>query len=143
MSDTAGIVLAGGRSSRMGTPKAALEWHGSTLLRRTVGIVTRVADGPVVVVRAPGQALPELPALVEVVDDPHEGLGPVQGLAAGLAAVADRAEAAFVCSTDLPFLHPAFVRRVLRAAEDGADVGLPLARGYPQPLAASYRATLA
>ena len=39
MSDTAGIVLAGGRSSRMGTPKAALEWHGSTLLRRTVGIV--------------------------------------------------------------------------------------------------------
>jgi molybdenum cofactor guanylyltransferase len=139
----AGIVLAGGRSSRMGTPKAALEWHGSTLLRRTVGIVARVADGPVVVVRAPGQALPELPAAVEVVDDPREGLGPVQGLAAGLAAVAGRSEAAFVCSTDLPFLHPAFVRRVLRAVADGADVGLPVARGYPQPLAAAYRTTLA
>jgi molybdopterin-guanine dinucleotide biosynthesis protein A len=143
MSVAAGIVLVGGRSSRMGTPKAALEWHGSTLLRRTVGIVTRVADGPVVVVRAPGQALPELPAPVEMVDDPREGLGPVQGLAAGLAAVADRAEAAFVCSTDLPFLHPAFVRRVLRAVTDGADVGLPVARGYPQPLAAAYRTTLA
>jgi molybdenum cofactor guanylyltransferase len=139
----AGIVLAGGRSSRMGTPKAALEWHGSTLLRRTVGIVARVADGPVVVVRAPGQALPELPARVEVVDDPREGLGPVQGLAAGLAAVAGRSEAAFACSTDLPFLHPAFVRRVLRATADGADVGLPVARGYPQPLAAAYRTTLA
>jgi len=143
MSVAAGIVLAGGRSSRMGTPKAALEWHGSTLLRRTVGIVARVSDGPVVVVRAPGQALPELPATVEVADDPREGLGPVQGLAAGLAAVADRAEAAFVCSTDLPFLHPAFVRRVLRAVADGADVGLPIARGYPQPLAAAYRTTLA
>jgi molybdenum cofactor guanylyltransferase len=143
MSVAAGIVLAGGRSSRMGTPKAALEWHGSTLLRRTVGIVARVTDGPVVVVRAPGQALPDLPAAVEVVDDPREGLGPVQGLAAGLAAVADRAEAAFVCSTDLPFLHPAFVRRVLRAVADGADVGLPVARGYPQPLAAAYRTTLA
>ena len=143
MSVTAGIVLAGGRSSRMGTPKAALEWHGSTLLRRTVGIVARVTDGPIVVVRAPGQALPELPATVEVVDDPREGLGPVQGLAAGLAAVADRAAAAFVCSTDLPFLHPAFVRRVLRAVADGADVGLPVARGYPQPLAAAYRTTLA
>jgi molybdenum cofactor guanylyltransferase len=143
MSDTAGIVLAGGRSSRMGTPKAALEWHGSTLLRRTAGILARVADGPVVVVRAPGQSLPGLPAAIEVVDDPREGLGPVQGLAAGLTAVAARAEVAFVCSTDLPFLHPAFARRVLRAAAEGADVGLPVARGYPQPLAAAYRTALA
>ena len=63
------------------------------------------------------------------------------GMAAG--AVAGRAEIAFVSSTDLPFLHPAFVRRVLRAVQAGADVGLPLARGYPQPLAAAYRTTLA
>src|SRR6266536_3603655 len=143
MSTSAGIVLAGGRSSRMGTPKAALEWHGSTLLRRTAGIISRVVSGPVVVVRAPGQALPVLPGHVEVVDDPREGLGPVQGLAAGLAAVAGRAEVAFVCSTDMPFLHPAFVRRVLLAVADGADVSLPVARGYPQPLAAGYRTTLA
>jgi molybdenum cofactor guanylyltransferase len=143
MSTFAGIVLAGGRSSRMGTPKAALEWHGSTLLRRTADIVSRATDGPVVVVRAQGQALPALPPQVEVIDDPREGLGPIQGLAAGLAVIAGRAEIAFVCSTDMPFLHPAFVRRVLRAAAEGADVGLPIARGYPQPLAAAYRTTLA
>jgi molybdopterin-guanine dinucleotide biosynthesis protein A len=144
MSGTAGIVLAGGRSSRMGTPKAALEWHGSTLLRRTVGILARVTDGPVVVVRAPGQDLPPLPLSTAVVDDPQEGLGPIQGLAAGLAALTGQAEFAFVSSTDMPFLHPAFVRRVLRAAQqDGVDVGLPVARGYPQPLAASYRVALA
>ena len=127
----------------MGKPKAALEWHGSTLLRRTVGILARVSDGPVVVVRAPGQELPALPPRTEVVEDPREGLGPVQGLAAGLAAVTDRAEMAFVSSTDMPFLHPAFVRRVLRAVPDGVDVGLPVARGYPQPLAACYRVALA
>jgi molybdopterin-guanine dinucleotide biosynthesis protein A len=143
MSGSAGIVLAGGRSSRMGTAKAALEWHGSTLLHRTAGIMLRATDGPVVVVRAPGQELPDLPPQVEVIEDPREGLGPVQGLAAGLAAAAGRAEIAFVCSTDLPFLHPAFVRRVLRAADEGADVGLPVARGYPQPLAAAYRTALA
>jgi molybdopterin-guanine dinucleotide biosynthesis protein A len=130
----------------MGTPKAALEWHGSTLLRRTVGVLIRVTDGPVIVVRAAGQDLPELPARVEVVDDPREGLGPLQGLAAGLAAVASRAGCAFVCSTDLPFLHPAFVRRVLRSVSADAarvDVGLPLARGFPQPLAAAYVTSLA
>ena len=143
MPDSAGVVLAGGRSSRMGTPKAALEWHGSTLLRRTVGIVARATGGPVVVVRARGQELPALPPDVEVVDDPREGKGPVQGLAAGLAALADRADVAFVSSTDMPFLHPAFVRRVLRAVAEGADVGLPVARGYPQPLAAAYRTKLA
>jgi len=143
MSGSAGIVLAGGRSSRMGTPKAALEWHGSTLLRRTASILARVTEGPVVVVRAPGQDLPALPPGTEVVDDPREGLGPVQGLAAGLAVLAGRAEIAFVSSTDMPFLHPAFVRRVLRAAQEGADVGLPVARGYPQPLAAAYRTALA
>ncbi|SRR6266851_609791 len=143
MAGAAGVVLAGGRSSRMGTPKAALEWHGSTLLRRTVGIIARVTGGPVVVVRARGQDLPALPPDIEVVDDPRAGKGPVQGLAAGLAAVADRADVAFVSSTDLPFLHPAFVRRVLRAVREGADVGLPVARGFPQPLAASYRTALA
>src|SRR3974390_555688 len=139
MAAFAGVVLAGGRSSRMGTPKAALEWHGSTLLRRTVGIVARATGGPVVVVRAAGQELPGLPPGTTVVEDPREGKGPVQGIAAGLAALAGQAETAFVSSTDMPFLHPAFVRRVLRAAREGADVGLPVARGHPQPLAAAHR----
>jgi molybdopterin-guanine dinucleotide biosynthesis protein A len=134
----------------MGTPKAALEWHGSTLLRRTVGIVARATGGPVVVVRASGQDLPALPAGTVVIDDPREGKGPVQGIAAGLAALCGQAETAFVTSTDLPFLHPAFVSRVLAAldapregASQGPDVALPVARGYQQPLAAAYRTSLA
>lgn len=139
----AGIVLAGGRSSRMGSSKAALEWHGSTLLRRTTALLGRVVDGPVIVVRAPGQELPELPADVEVVADPVTGRGPLQGIATGLAAVAERADVAFVCPTDLPLLHPAFVRRVLGALTADVDVVLPVARGFPQPLAAAYRTALA
>jgi molybdenum cofactor guanylyltransferase len=143
----AGMVLAGGRSSRMGTAKAALEWHGSTLLCRTVGIVARATSGPVVVVRAAGQDLPELPEGTVVADDPHEGKGPVQGIAAGLAALSGLAEVAFVSSTDMPFLHPAFIRRVLdvaaRSMVTGTDVVLPVARGYQQPLAAAYRVSLA
>ena len=143
MADAAGIVLAGGRSTRMGSPKAALEWHGSTLLRRITGIVGRAVDGPVVVVRAPGQALPALPDGVEVVEDAREGRGPLQGLAAGLAAVRDRAPAAYASSTDVPLLHPRFVRRVLDALDDDTDVVLPEVGGYPQPLAAVYRTALA
>ncbi len=129
----------------MGAPKAALEWYGSTLLGRTVRIMARATSGPVVVVRAPGQDLPELPEGTLVADDPREGKGPVQGIAAGLAALAGRADVAFVSSTDMPFLHPAFIRRVLRVLEEseGTDVALPVARGYKQPLAAAYRVSLA
>jgi molybdopterin-guanine dinucleotide biosynthesis protein A len=139
---TAGIVLAGGRSSRMGSPKAALEWHGSTLLRRVTGIVGRAVGGPVVVVRAPGQPLPALGPDVEVTEDRVEGRGPLQGLAAGLAALGNRAEVAFLSSTDVPLLHPYFVARVLAAMDDDSDVVLPVARGFPQPLAAAYRLSL-
>ena len=137
---TAGIVLAGGRSSRMGTPKAWLDWHGSTLLRRTCGVVARGVGGPVVVVRAPGQELPELPDGVRVVEDAREGQGPLQGLLAGLEAV--DGELAFAASTDMPFLHPRFVAAVCAAARD-ADVAVPHLGGFRQPLAAAYRTALA
>ena len=134
MAEAAGIVLAGGRSSRMGTPKAALEWHGSTLLRRVVGLVARTVDGPVVVVRAPGQELPALPDGVELVEDAREGRGPLQGLAAGLAAVGDRAEVGLRVvdrrAAAAPALHPP---RACARFDDDVDVVLPARRRLPPP----------
>lgn len=149
MAEQAGVVLAGGRSSRMGTPKADLEWHGSTLLRRVCQVVARGVAGPVFVVKAPGQQLPDLDAGVRVLEDAAEGLGPLQGLAVGLAGSAGVAETVFACSTDLPFLHVAFVRAVMgrfaRADHAGGhpvDVVLPVVHGFPQPLAAGYHTAL-
>ena len=138
MKGTAGIVLAGGRSSRMGTPKAALEWQGSTLLERVVDAVGR-ATGQVVVVRAPGQALPALPAGVALVEDARPDRGPLEAMLAGMRAVEAEAEVVFVAAVDLPFLHPAIVAGVIRAAGPGVDAAVPVADGRPQPLAAAYR----
>ncbi len=138
---TAAIVLAGGQSTRMGRPKALLDWHGSTLVRRAVGLVGRVADGPVVVVvRAAGQELPPLPAGTELADDALAARGPLQGIAAGLHAIGARAEIVFVTGVDAPLLHPALIRRVIAALRPGDDVALPHAHGFPHPLAAAYRA---
>src|SRR5205807_272847 len=102
-----GVVLCGGRSSRMGRPKAWLPFGGEALLQR---VVRRLGEAvsPVVVVAAPGQELPSLPSEVAIVRDPEEGRGPLQGLAAGLAALAGRADAAYATSCDAPFLRPAF-----------------------------------
>jgi molybdopterin-guanine dinucleotide biosynthesis protein A len=142
MAEAAAIILAGGRSSRMGSPKAALEWHGSTLLRRVTGVLARVVDGPIIVVRAPGQDLPDVAERTELISDAREGQGPMQGIAAGLAAIGDRAPVAYVSSTDVPLLHPAFVRRVIDGFDSAIDVVLPEVGGYRQPLAAAYRGDL-
>jgi molybdopterin-guanine dinucleotide biosynthesis protein A len=58
----------------------------------------------------------------------------------------DRVDVAFVSATDVPFLHPSFVRRMVRTCAEVApsvDVVLPFARGHAQPLAAAYRTALA
>jgi molybdopterin-guanine dinucleotide biosynthesis protein A len=135
-----GIVLCGGRSSRMGTPKATLPFDGETLLERVVRRLSLAVE-TVVVVGARGQELPALPPEVMVVRDRREFRGPLEGLAGGLAALSGRCEAAFATGCDAPFLRPEFVRRVLQLLEE-KDVAVPRAGGFLQPLAAAYRMTV-
>lgn len=128
----------------MGSPKAELLWAGTTLVFRTAATLRATLSGPVVVVGAPDQDLPALPDGVEVGRDAVAGRGPLEGLAAGLAIVGERSTTVFLAATDMPLLHPAFVRRVLAEFADAdVDIALPHARGFRQPLAAGYRTTVA
>src|SRR5271163_2377121 len=104
MAITGGIILCGGQSKRMGKPKAWLPIGGEIMLPRVVRLL-REAVTPVVVVAAPEQDLPPLPGEVIIVRDEEKGRGPLQGLAAGLAALQDLAEAAYATSCDVPFLQ--------------------------------------
>lgn len=131
------VVLCGGRSSRMGRPKAWLPFGPEVLLQRVVRLVREVV-GSVVVVAAPGQDLPQLPGEVAVVRDDVEGRGPLQGLAAGFAALGDRVELAYATATDVPFLQPAWITRLAELIGDD-DLAMPWVGGYHHPLAALYR----
>jgi molybdopterin-guanine dinucleotide biosynthesis protein A len=73
-----------------------------------------------------------------VARDPEEGRGPLQGLAAGLEALAGRCAAAYLSSCDVPFLRPAFVRRMIELL-GGDAICVPEVGGYKHPLAAVYR----
>ena len=127
--NTAGIVLCGGESSRMGRAKAWLPWEGQPMVAHVVGVLRRVTDEVVAV--SSGQF--ELPALdARVVDDPEPGLGPLAGIREGLAHV--EADLAYVTSTDAPFLTPAFVRALLAHGCAAA----PEVDGHVQTLAAVY-----
>ena len=135
------VVLAGGRSSRMGQPKALLDWHGSSAVEHVVGVVREgVEGGPVCVVRAPWQELPPLAAIV--VDDAIAYEGPLAALQAGIVALGGHVEVVFACGVDTPLLAPAFVRAVLGALRDGDDAVVPVIAGRAQPLLAAYRITL-
>jgi molybdopterin-guanine dinucleotide biosynthesis protein A len=138
---SAGIVLAGGRSARMGAQKAWLEWEGSTLLRNRTDTLATVTD-LVVVVRAVGQELPCLPPEVMIVDDAHPDRGPLQGLASGLRAL-DLDSVAFVCAVDTPLLGASFAAAVLASLSPAAAAAVPRVDGRPQPLAGAYRAGIA
>ncbi len=135
--NVAGIVLCGGKSSRMGRPKEWLPFGPEVLLQRVVRILAEVVS-PVVVVGARGQELPALPAGVIQVSDEHDALGPLAGLQAGLNALPDTAEAAYVSACDAPLLKTEFVAEMIRRL--GAhQIAIPRDGRYHYPLSAVYR----
>ena len=138
----AGIVLCGGKSTRMGTPKATLPFGPETMLQRVVRLLGAVVD-PIIVVAAPQQALPELPDDVIVTLDEREHRGPLEGLRAGLKALPNSVDTAYVTSCDVPLLVPGFVTRMIELLGDH-DIAVMEIDGFPHPLSAIYRrATLA
>ncbi len=136
-----GIILCGGQSKRMGRPKAWLPFGGELMLPRVVRLLGE-AVAPLVVVAAPEQDVPSLPSEIAIVCDEEEGRGPLQGLAAGLEALRGRADAAFASSCDVPFLQPAFVRRLIDLLGDHL-ICVPRVGEYHHPLAAVYRIEVA
>jgi molybdopterin-guanine dinucleotide biosynthesis protein A len=121
----------------MGRPKAWLPFGSERLLQRVARLVASVAED-LAVVAAPAQELPPLPASVIVARDPVRGRGPLQGLAVGLAALPDRVELAYATATDVPFIHPDWIKLLLRLI-DSHDLAMPHCQGYHHPLAALYR----
>lgn len=131
------VILVGGRSARMGQPKATLRFGNVTLIERTVAELARAFDD-IVVVAAPDSEAIELPALgaVTIVHDEDAYQGPVGALARGLRAA--RHELAFACSCDLPTLRSGVASWMLSLA-NGYDAVISRVGERLQPLHAVYR----
>lgn len=135
-----GIVLAGGRSARMGRPKALLPIDGQTLLARVVDRVSAAAS-PVVVVAADDSTLPPLPSHVRLLTDRVSDRGPLEGVRVGLDMLAGEVDACFVTGCDFPRLEPAMILG-LRELLGDHSAAVPLIEGFAQPLCAVYRPAL-
>lgn len=137
ISNLGGVILCGGQSRRMGRSKASLPFGNESMLGRVVRIVGEVAL-PVVVVAGPAQNIPELSPGIQVVRDLVANLGPLHGLATGLAALPDSVEFAFVASTDVPFLQTTWIIHLARSIGEN-DVAIARVGGFLHPLVALYR----
>ncbi len=136
------IVLCGGKSSRMGAPKALLPFGPERMLQRVVRLVGEaVPQENIVVVAAAGQELPPLPGAVIVTHDRSPHRGPLEGLACGFAALRERVDAAYATGCDVPLLLPEFIDRMFRLLENH-DIAVPVDDRFHHPLAAVYRVSV-
>lgn len=137
MEAVTGIVLAGGRSQRMGRDKAALPFGNLPLVAWIVARVGAVCH-PVMVVAKDATAYRECG--VTVVADRWPGEGPLVGLYTGLSAIATEYAVAVAC--DLPFVEPAVLTGLI-GLSSGWSAVVPEALGNVHPLCAVYHRSVA
>ena len=138
MNPPAGIILAGGRSQRMGTNKALLPLPGQpseTFLSRLTSMLAPLCAEVLIVARDPAQfANVALPA-GRIVFDEKPGGGPLMGLYSGLSAM--QSPTALVVAVDMPFAQPALLAFLLSQYQENTLL-VPLVAGVPQVLLALY-----
>lgn len=139
--NASGIVLAGGRSRRLGRAKALEPFQGEPLIRRVIDRLSRITDDLVFVVNDHEQAsaLPissrDTDLTYEIVIDKYPDGGSLGGIYTGL--LAANSQWAFVVACDMPFLNVELMRHML-SMRDGQDVVVPRNDGYPEPTHALY-----
>jgi molybdenum cofactor guanylyltransferase len=136
IADATAVVLAGGKSSRMGRPKSLLLFDGEPLIVHIVRALQPMF-AETVIVAAPAQELPDLPAML--VRDEIAYQGPVGGIYYGLKAATKNF--CFVTSCDVPFLNAGLISH-LTSQISNHDVVVPHWENRFQPLHAVYRTSV-
>jgi molybdopterin-guanine dinucleotide biosynthesis protein A len=127
-----GIILAGGKSSRMGRNKAFMSWEGEPLIERSLSVFKAVFQEVIISTNQP-----ELYQKYEVkiVRDNYLDHGPLGGLEASLRASANNY--AFFAACDMPFLSENLIR-FMASKLDQEDILVPEINGELHPLHAFY-----
>ncbi|MEI4799726.1 molybdenum cofactor guanylyltransferase [Bacillus sp. FJAT-51639] len=134
----AGIVLAGGRSSRFGEPKALANWQGKTFIEHSIEALKEVVTDMVVISHS--DITDELSHMlnVPVIEDLalYKGNGPLAGLVTGMGYVS--ADWYIVAPCDTPNVSKEWALELIERAEEAYEAIVPLAEGRKQPLLALY-----
>ena len=132
----AAVILAGGKSSRMGRAKADLPFGTGTMLDRIIAEMQRTFEDAVVAVAEPRRYQWESDR-VRVIVDEESYQGPVRALERALREI--RCGRAFVCSCDVPLVSGALARRLCESMDESDDALIPMVAGKLQMLHGVYR----
>jgi molybdenum cofactor guanylyltransferase len=136
-SDLAAFILAGGKSTRMGTDKAFITFDGRTLLERALALARSVAPD----VRIVGDPA-KFAGFPPVVEDIFSGCGPLGGIHASLGASSSNLN--LMLAVDMPFVTTGLLNYLIERARDSpATVTVPRSASGFQPLCAVYRRAFA
>ncbi len=132
----AGIILAGGKSLRMGRDKALLPYGNMTLIEHVAKRLGGIAAPLFIVADAADKYdVAGIPTLADLYPD----CGPVGGIVTGLAAAGEGAH--FVVACDMPLFHPYILRYMADIATPIYDAVYPVIGERAEPLCAVYRHT--
>lgn len=127
-----GIILAGGKSSRMGTDKAMLSFNGKKLIEYSIALMKEVSDNQLISANNDAYRAFEIP----VVPDNFQGIGPLAGIEAGLRFSQNRINLFAPCDT--PFLNAELLLKILSNIES-YDAVVPVSKdGKIEPLTGFY-----
>ncbi|PWL33103.1 MAG: hypothetical protein DCO96_01755 [Fluviicola sp. XM-24bin1] len=131
-----GIILAGGKSSRMGQDKALMEFDGIPMIQHVADTLRDYTSEVIIA----SNFLIHHPYGDRGVQDDSPHLGPLAGIEAGLSTA--RNEASIVISCDAPFVNASVLERLIQEeqeADDIYDVFVAVCDGRDYPLIAIYR----
>lgn len=124
-----GLVLAGGRSSRMGQDKARLNWHGQPLYRHIISLLTQAGIGHILLSGSGfAEDLKDLP--VSCLDDVLPGRGPLGGIHAAVRHL-DDSDFVLAIPVDMPLMPVEAIKILARQQQTCSFSGfnLPLMLG--------------
>jgi molybdopterin-guanine dinucleotide biosynthesis protein A len=127
------VILAGGRSSRMGRDKAFLEFRGESLLSRQISLALETGASEVFISGRPDvdYSAFKCPVLL----DELSNLGPIAGIASALRTT--NHPLLLVLAVDMPHLTASFLRQLLSECRDEMGA-VPISGETVEPLAAFY-----
>lgn len=136
--DLSGVILAGGKSRRMGgSHKALLPFPREILIHRQIRLMNRVCSEIILVTNEPKTFLPHVGSDVRIITDYYAGKGPLAGVHAALS-LADRRNV-WLVGCDMPFLSPEAARLMLELKIAGdRDAVVPSFEDRLQPLHGIY-----